>query len=224
LQRARANLSQCLSSNDDFFQFTVNNISLQTAVANWFFDGAPANVIESCTGWDCTLQCSGGPWEPTNTPCASTTNVCANTYMYTTPPAPDSAGAAPALPTPAALASPLPQSSGAVAAPSASPAAATPAAASPAAATPASSPPSAVSSTDQDEHAEKSLTALGPAAAPGGGVRLAGRSYEWSHVIVLGLLVIFSVFCGAFCQHYCRRARRRMRRANEEATETTQLL
>ncbi len=81
-------LVHCLSSNDDFYQFTVNGVSLMTAMQEWYFDDKPTNVIASCTGWNCTLQCSGGPWQPTNTPCASTTNVCANTYMYTTPPSP----------------------------------------------------------------------------------------------------------------------------------------
>ena len=94
-------LVHCLSSNDDFFQFTVNNVTLSTAMTAWYFQGTPTSVIETCTGWACTLQCSGGPWEPTNTPCASTTNVCANTYMYTTPPAPsDSSNTQQALPPP----------------------------------------------------------------------------------------------------------------------------
>jgi len=69
----------CLSSNADFYEFTVNGVSLMQAMSAWYFQSAPQNVVESCTGWDCTLQCSGGPWQPSNTPCASTTNVCANT-------------------------------------------------------------------------------------------------------------------------------------------------
>ena len=78
----------CLSSNADYWEFTVNGVSLMQAMSEWYFSNTPTNVIESCTGWDCTLQCSGGPWQPSNTPCASTTNVCANTYMYSTPPSP----------------------------------------------------------------------------------------------------------------------------------------
>jgi len=76
-------LVHCLSSNSDFWLFTVNGKSLAQEVGAWFFQDQSTSLVSSCTGWDCTLQCSGGPWEPTNTPCASTTNVCANDYMLT---------------------------------------------------------------------------------------------------------------------------------------------
>ena len=103
----------CLSSNADYWEFTVNGVSLMQAMSDWYFTNSPANVIESCTGWDCTLQCSGGPWQPSNTPCASTTNVCANTYMYSTPPTPvgsSSSSTAPPVPgsTPASATAPTP--------------------------------------------------------------------------------------------------------------------
>jgi hypothetical protein len=88
----------CLSSNADYWEFTVNGVSLMQAMSEWYFSNTPTSVIESCTGWDCTLQCSGGPWQPSNTPCASTTNVCANTYMYSTPPSPAGGSTTPALP------------------------------------------------------------------------------------------------------------------------------
>lgn len=86
-------LVHCLSSNADFYQFTVDGVTMASAMKEWYFSDAPTNVVASCTGWNCTLQCSGGPWQPTNTPCASTTNVCANTYMYATPPSPGAASA-----------------------------------------------------------------------------------------------------------------------------------
>jgi hypothetical protein len=127
----------CLSSNADFYEFTVDGVSLMSAMSAWYFSDTPSNTIESCTGWQCTLQCSGGPWQPSNTPCASTTNVCANTYMYSTPPAP--AGGAPqqALPPTPAVQAPV-----VVAAAAAAPAAATggAAAAAPTAAAAASPP------------------------------------------------------------------------------------
>ena len=72
----------CLSSNADFYEFVVNGVSLMQAMTWWYFDNTPKNVIENCNGWACTLQCSGGPWQPSNTPCASTTNVCANTCVH----------------------------------------------------------------------------------------------------------------------------------------------
>ena len=76
-------LVHCLSCNADFWQFTVNGRSLAQQVGAWFFDDAGQSLISSCTGWDCTLQCSGGPWEPTNQQCQTTTNQCANDYMVT---------------------------------------------------------------------------------------------------------------------------------------------
>lgn len=80
-------LVHCLSSNADWYQFTTKGISLMKAVSRWFFRPTtgvyaslpPANVVDDCTGWNCTLKCSGGPWQPSNEPCATTTNVCANT-------------------------------------------------------------------------------------------------------------------------------------------------
>ena len=76
-------LVHCLSSNADFWTFTVNGKSLAQEVSSWFFNSQPVALVSSCTGWDCTLQCSGGPWMPTNTPCQTTTNQCANDYMIT---------------------------------------------------------------------------------------------------------------------------------------------
>lgn len=74
-------LVHCLSSNADWTTFTVDGISLATAVAHWYFDDTDLSDISECDGWNCTLACSGGPWEPTNTRCPTTTNICANTYM-----------------------------------------------------------------------------------------------------------------------------------------------
>ena len=76
-------LVHCLSSNADFWTFTVNGQSLAQEVGSWFFNNQPVSLVSSCTGWDCTLQCSGGPWEPTNQQCQTTTNQCANDYMIT---------------------------------------------------------------------------------------------------------------------------------------------
>ena len=73
-------LVHCLSCNADFWQFTVNGVSLAQALQRWY-QGQSVRQIGQCTGWDCTLQCSGGPWMPTNTPCQTTTNQCANSYM-----------------------------------------------------------------------------------------------------------------------------------------------
>lgn len=64
-------LVHCLSSNADWYQFTTNGVSLMEAVKRWFFRPTtgvysvlrPANIIDSCTGWNCTLKCSGGPWQ-----------------------------------------------------------------------------------------------------------------------------------------------------------------
>ena len=76
-------LVHCLSCNADFWLFTVDGASLAQQVGAWFFQGQSAPLVSSCTGWDCTLQCSGGPWEPTNQQCKTTTNQCANDYMIT---------------------------------------------------------------------------------------------------------------------------------------------
>jgi len=73
-------LVHCLSCNADFYQFTVNGVSLATALSRWYA-GQPVRQMGQCTGWDCTLQCSGGPWMPTNQACQTTTNQCANSYM-----------------------------------------------------------------------------------------------------------------------------------------------
>ena len=77
-------LVHCLSANADWYQFTVDGESLASAVGKWYFEMEPVRQVSSCTGWDCTLQCSGGPWMPTNQQCMTTTNQCANNYM--TPP------------------------------------------------------------------------------------------------------------------------------------------
>ena len=74
-------LIHCLSSNADWYQFTTDGVSLAHAVGQWFFQDQDVHTVSTCQGWDCTLQCSGGPWEPTNPPCPTTTNICANTYM-----------------------------------------------------------------------------------------------------------------------------------------------
>jgi len=76
-------LVHCLSCNADFWLFTVNGQSLAQTVGSWFFNDDSVQLVSSCTGWDCTLQCSGGPWEPTNQQCMTTTNQCANDYMVT---------------------------------------------------------------------------------------------------------------------------------------------
>ena len=76
-------LVHCLSCNSDFWLFTVNGQSLAQQVGAWFFNDQASPLVSSCTGWDCTLQCSGGPWEPTNQRCQTTTNQCANDYMIT---------------------------------------------------------------------------------------------------------------------------------------------
>ena len=74
-------LVHCLSCNSDWYTFMVDGQSLAHTVALWYFSYAKSDDISQCNGWDCTLQCSGGPWEPTNTPCPTTTNQCANEYM-----------------------------------------------------------------------------------------------------------------------------------------------
>jgi len=77
-------LVHCLSCNADFWTFTADGRSLAQAMNEWYFQGQGAvqsSIVGHCTGWNCTLQCSGGPWEPTNTPCPTTTNVCANDYF-----------------------------------------------------------------------------------------------------------------------------------------------
>lgn len=76
-------LVHCLSCNEDFWLFTVNGVSLAQAMKEWYFSNNPVSVIGQCSGWECTLQCSGGPWEPTNQPCTTSTNVCANDYYLT---------------------------------------------------------------------------------------------------------------------------------------------
>jgi hypothetical protein len=73
-------LVHCLSCNADFWQFTVNGVSLSQALQRWYA-GQSVRQVSTCVGWDCTLQCSGGPWMPTNQQCMTTTNQCANTYM-----------------------------------------------------------------------------------------------------------------------------------------------
>jgi hypothetical protein len=73
-------LVHCLSCNEDFYLFTSDGLSLAAALAAWFFEAQPVRQVSKCTGWDCTLACSGGPWMPSNAPCATTTNQCANDY------------------------------------------------------------------------------------------------------------------------------------------------
>ena len=79
-------LVHCLSCNEDFWLFTVNGVSLAQAMKEWYFSNSPVSVVGQCTGWDCTLQCSGGPWEPTNQPCTTSTNAQAqfNSVSVTT--------------------------------------------------------------------------------------------------------------------------------------------
>jgi hypothetical protein len=84
-------LVHCLSCNADFYEFTVNGVSLASAMQQWYFGGATEQLVSDCTGWPCTLACSGGPWEPTNQQCMTTTNQCANDYMTVQP----ASGAAP---------------------------------------------------------------------------------------------------------------------------------
>jgi hypothetical protein len=74
-------LVHCLSSNADWYAFTTDGVSLAQSVGAWYFQNTPTRQVSSCTGWDCTLACSGGPWMPTNTRCPTTTNQCANDYM-----------------------------------------------------------------------------------------------------------------------------------------------
>jgi len=78
-------LVHCLSCNADWYSFMVDGKSLASSVASWYFAIQPLNDVSQCQGWDCTLQCSGGPWEPTNTPCQTTTNQCANSYLEPPP-------------------------------------------------------------------------------------------------------------------------------------------
>jgi hypothetical protein len=92
-------LVHCLSCNADFWTFTADGRSLAQAMNEWYFQGQGAvqsSIVGHCTGWNCTLQCSGGPWEPTNTPCPTTTNVCANDYFtMPSPPGKQPAGTTP---------------------------------------------------------------------------------------------------------------------------------
>lgn len=170
-------------------------------MAQWYFQNNPENVVSGCSGWDCTLQCSGGPWMPTNTPCASTTNVCANTYMYTTPPAP-SGGA-----TQSDQAQPD-QAQAQAQAPQAAP------------------PMGAVSLAPALPPGQLLTLTLAPEGAPSP-TRLAGRT---RHSLVLASLLVSSLAFAAFCQHYCTRAQNRLlddaRRthAKKGASEATALL
>ena len=59
--------------------------------------------ISGCNGWDCTEQCSGGPWQPSNTPCPSTTNECVHNYLA-------AGGVLPAPPSPTPLQNSQPMS------------------------------------------------------------------------------------------------------------------
>lgn len=57
-------LVHCLSCNADFWTFTADGRSLAQAMNEWYFQGQGAvqsSIVGHCTGWNCTLQCSGGP-------------------------------------------------------------------------------------------------------------------------------------------------------------------
>lgn len=56
-------------------------MTLSQALGSWYFNQEPVRAISPCSGWDCTEQCSGGPWEPSNTPCPTTTNECVHDYL-----------------------------------------------------------------------------------------------------------------------------------------------
>jgi hypothetical protein len=73
-------LVHCLSSASDFYTFTVNGETLSQALNQWYFQEQTVHIVSSCTGWGCTEDCSGGPWQPSNTPCPTTTNQCVNDY------------------------------------------------------------------------------------------------------------------------------------------------
>lgn len=73
-------LVHCLSSASDFYTFTVDGQTLSQALGQWYFQGQSVRTISQCQGWGCTEQCSGGPWQPSNTPCQTTTNQCVNDY------------------------------------------------------------------------------------------------------------------------------------------------
>lgn len=60
-------LVHCLStSNPNYLEFEVNGQTMAQAMGEWY-NGNAHDVISSCQGYGCTQQCSGGPWQPTNT-------------------------------------------------------------------------------------------------------------------------------------------------------------
>ena len=61
----------CLSGNADFYNCTVDGVSMEQAVDVWFFGGKDGwRLIEPCRGYDCTNRCVGGPWMPSNVQCS----------------------------------------------------------------------------------------------------------------------------------------------------------
>jgi len=65
----------CVSSNADYFCFTVDGKTLNSVVNEFVFDATVTRTISSCSGWACTNACAGGPlsiWEPENLPPTAT--------------------------------------------------------------------------------------------------------------------------------------------------------
>ena len=50
-------LVHCLTGQNSYFQFTVNGISMGSALNDWYFNGATSHVVSGCQGWSCTQQC-----------------------------------------------------------------------------------------------------------------------------------------------------------------------
>ena len=51
----------CLSGQATFYDFTVDGITLASAVSGWYFGGNRVEVVSSCRGWQCTQQCGLNP-------------------------------------------------------------------------------------------------------------------------------------------------------------------
>lgn len=52
-------LLHCVFDTPDFWTIKVGNVSLESALSSWYFDGeAPVQIVDqSCTGWACHTEC-----------------------------------------------------------------------------------------------------------------------------------------------------------------------
>ena len=47
----------CLTGHSEFYQVEVHGVTARASLEQWYFEGQPSVLIDTCRGWPCTNIC-----------------------------------------------------------------------------------------------------------------------------------------------------------------------